>query len=86
MSLLEHCFAFESAFLIILRGLTPHFVSFPKGFGPDKVSIVDPKGMVGFAVCDMLRVTLTQSADQMSTGTCSYVASLAALIRDLYNI
>ena len=30
-----------------------------------------------------LRVVLTQSADQMSTGTCSYVASLAALIRSL---
>lgn len=40
-----------------------------------------PKGVIGYAVCDLLRVILTQSADQMSTGTCSYVASLAALTR-----
>lgn len=44
-----------------------------------EVTLKFPKGVIGYAVCDLLRVILTQSADQMSTGTCSYVASLAAL-------
>ncbi|CAJ1426633.1 unnamed protein product [Effrenium voratum] len=46
---------------------------------PVKAKVKDPKGVIGYAICDLLRVILTQSADQMSTGTCSYVASLAAL-------
>jgi len=46
---------------------------------PVKAKVKDPKGVIGYAICDALRVILTQSADQMSTGTCSYVASLAAL-------
>eukprot|EP00913_Durusdinium_trenchii_P021438 g20148.t2 len=48
---------------------------------PVTVTLKFPKGVIGYAVCDLLRVILTQSADQMSTGTCSYVASLAALAR-----
>ncbi|CAK9079549.1 unnamed protein product [Durusdinium trenchii] len=48
---------------------------------PLLVNLKFPKGVIGYAVCDLLRVILTQSADQMSTGTCSYVASLAALTR-----
>eukprot|EP00435_Cladocopium_sp_Y103_P029599 s638_g7.t1 len=46
---------------------------------PVKVTLKHPKGVCGYAVCDLLRTILTQSANQMSTGTCSYVASLAAL-------
>lgn len=46
---------------------------------PVKVALKHPKGVCGYAVCDLLRTILTQSANQMMTGTCSYVASLAAL-------
>mmetsp|Transcript_52315 Transcript_52315/g.83523 ORF Transcript_52315/g.83523 Transcript_52315/m.83523 type:complete len:633 (-) Transcript_52315:73-1971(-) len=46
---------------------------------PVKVTLKHPKGVCGYAVCDLLRTILTQSANQMMTGTCSYVASLAAL-------
>ncbi len=85
---------------------------------PVKVNLTHPKGVCGYAICDLLRVPcrerwkqvrniidislfrhwlmchmvipcfivytetiLTQSANQMMTGTCSYVASLAALSR-----
>eukprot|EP00438_Fugacium_kawagutii_P006824 Skav227022 [mRNA] locus=scaffold456:179512:194390:+ [translate_table: standard] len=46
---------------------------------PVKVTLKHPKGVCGYAVCDLIRTILTQSANQMMTGTCSYVASLAAL-------
>jgi len=48
---------------------------------PVKVKLTHPKGVCGYAICDLLRTILTQSANQMMTGTCSYVASLAALSR-----
>jgi len=46
---------------------------------PPKASLDDPNGVAGYGVCDVLRTVLTQSADQMQTSTCSWVASLAAL-------
>jgi len=49
------------------------------GAMPTQASLVDPNGVAGYGACDVLRTVLTQSADQMQTGTCSWVASLAAL-------
>mmetsp|Transcript_82733 Transcript_82733/g.267911 ORF Transcript_82733/g.267911 Transcript_82733/m.267911 type:complete len:451 (+) Transcript_82733:49-1401(+) len=46
---------------------------------PVQASLHHGNGVLGYALCDLIRTILTQSANQMSTGTCSYVASLAAL-------
>jgi len=46
---------------------------------PVQASLLDASGVLGYGICDVLRTVLTQSADQMMTGTCSYVASVAAL-------
>ena len=46
---------------------------------PPKATLHEPNGVLGYGVCDLIRTILTQSANQMSSGTCSYVAPLAAL-------
>ncbi|CAE8613880.1 unnamed protein product, partial [Polarella glacialis] len=46
---------------------------------PPKGKVLNPNAANGYGFCDIVRTVLSQSADQMSTGTCGYVASLAAL-------
>lgn len=52
----------------------------PGGFvGVPAASLLKPAGTTGFALCDIIRTVLTQSANQAGTGTCGWTAFLAAL-------
>lgn len=46
---------------------------------PPNATVLDPNGANGYGFCDLVRTVLSQSANQMQSGTCGYVASLAAL-------
>eukprot|EP00931_Biecheleriopsis_adriatica_P003245 TRINITY_DN10463_c0_g2_i1.p1 TRINITY_DN10463_c0_g2~~TRINITY_DN10463_c0_g2_i1.p1 ORF type:complete len:635 (+),score=82.28 TRINITY_DN10463_c0_g2_i1:36-1940(+) len=48
---------------------------------PPSARLVVPNGILAYFNCDMARTLLTQSPNQMSRGTCSFTAALAALTK-----
>lgn len=52
---------------------------------PPSATILDAKGVYGYAACDILRVILTQSPNQQSAGICSHMALLGAMARNAPN-
>lgn len=46
---------------------------------PPAAEVRNGSGIVGYAVCNIVRTVLTQSPNQQSAGICSHVASLGAL-------
>jgi len=46
---------------------------------PPSAVVKDPNGMNGYALCNILRTILTQSANQQSSSSCSHMATLGAI-------
>eukprot|EP00405_Crypthecodinium_cohnii_P011031 CAMPEP_0206442772 /NCGR_PEP_ID=MMETSP0324_2-20121206/14004_1 /ASSEMBLY_ACC=CAM_ASM_000836 /TAXON_ID=2866 /ORGANISM="Crypthecodinium cohnii, Strain Seligo" /LENGTH=687 /DNA_ID=CAMNT_0053910645 /DNA_START=50 /DNA_END=2113 /DNA_ORIENTATION=- len=49
---------------------------------PPTAKVLDPNGMTGYMICDMVRNIATQSPNQVGSGSCSHMAPLAAISRE----